>query len=54
YDQSGKEVSQVVYGKHAEGLYVATFDATNIASGTYYCTMSAAGLHFSKQVVVVK
>lgn len=50
YDEIGREVSALAYGKHQDGVYTLTFDATSLASGTYYCTLSAAGNYFSKQI----
>ncbi|MBN1446283.1 MAG: T9SS type A sorting domain-containing protein [Bacteroidetes bacterium] len=41
YNQLGMEVAVLADGMHVAGTHVVNFDATNLASGTYLCRMTA-------------
>jgi hypothetical protein len=41
YDASGSEVARLVDGAQNPGYYIIPFDASSLASGTYYCVLTA-------------
>jgi photosystem II stability/assembly factor-like uncharacterized protein len=41
YDASGSEVARIVDGMRNPGYYIVPFDASALASGTYYCVLTA-------------
>lgn len=57
YDNSGKEVANLVNNTLTAGYYTSTFDASNFASGVYYYRLSVNGAsNFSetKRMMLVK
>ncbi|MCC6396254.1 MAG: T9SS type A sorting domain-containing protein, partial [Bacteroidetes bacterium] len=50
YDVTGREVASLVRGEYAAGTFSTTFDASRLASGVYFCRMTASGessgMHF--------
>lgn len=54
YDIKGREVKTLLNKSLAEGLHKVTFDATGMASGVYYYTLSHNNHLQTKQMVLVK
>ncbi len=54
YDINGREVRQLLAAKQEQGAYRIHFDATGLASGTYYYTMKTESFTESKQMIFVK
>ncbi|MDH4069938.1 MAG: T9SS type A sorting domain-containing protein [Ignavibacteria bacterium] len=54
YDMIGQEVATLVDGHQSAGNYVANFDATSLANGTYFYTLKADGFSETKKMVLVK
>jgi len=53
-DILGKEISQLVNNDLIAGNYTAVFDATNIAGGVYFYTLSAGQFQETKKLTVIK
>ena len=51
YDVTGKQILELVNGEQTAGVYEATFDAKNLASGVYFYRMDAG--KFSKVMKMV-
>jgi hypothetical protein len=51
YDVTGKQITELVNGEQAAGVYEATFDASHLASGVYFYKMEAG--KFSKVMKMV-
>lgn len=54
YDILGKEVAILVEGNLASGGYTATFDASDLSSGTYVYMLSVNGNRITKKMVLLK
>jgi hypothetical protein len=54
YDLLGKEVATLVNEQMPSGSYVADFDASNLASGTYIYTLTINGVSLSKKMMLLK
>jgi hypothetical protein len=54
YDLLGKEVATLVDENLQNGGYVVTFDASDLASGTYIYTLSVNGSRISKKMLLLK
>lgn len=54
YDITGRVVADLVSGNLQAGGYVAKFDATNLASGTYFYTLTHNGVSLSKKMLLTK
>jgi len=54
YDMLGKEVSVLVNEFMKAGTYDITFNATNLASGTYFYRMTSGNFNDIKKMVVLK
>jgi hypothetical protein len=54
FDQSGKEVFNLVNGFKNAGSYSVKFDATSFSSGVYYYTLETGGNIFTKKMILVK
>ncbi|MBS1492180.1 MAG: T9SS type A sorting domain-containing protein [Bacteroidetes bacterium] len=54
FDQSGKEVYNLVNGFKNAGSYSVKFDAASFASGVYYYTLETGGNIFTKKMILVK
>jgi hypothetical protein len=44
FDQLGREVAILANGRYPAGRYAFTFDGTNLATGVYFCRLTA-GVH---------
>jgi hypothetical protein len=51
YDVTGKQITELVNGEQAAGVYETTFDASQLASGVYFYKMEAG--KFSKVMKMV-
>jgi hypothetical protein len=54
YDVLGKEVKTLVNEERNAGSYEATFDATGLASGTYFYRLKAGGFTQSKKLLLLR
>jgi len=54
YDFLGREVTILVNEMKSTGSYELSFDASNLPSGTYFCTMSADGYSNTTKMVLLK
>jgi len=54
YDVLGQEVALLYSGFQEAGNYVADFDGTNFANGTYYYTLTAGDFTETKKMLLVK
>ncbi len=54
YDVLGRQVATLQDGPMAAGSYTATFDASQLASGTYIYVLESAGNRVSKSMVLLK
>jgi DNA-binding beta-propeller fold protein YncE len=54
YDILGKEVAQLVNENLTSGAYTVTFNASNLASGTYIYRLDADGVQISKKMILMK
>jgi len=54
YDLLGQEIATLVNDEKAAGSYRATFDASNLPSGTYFYALNAAGFSSVKKMVILK
>lgn len=54
YDMLGREVATLQEGPMAPGNYTATFDASQLSSGTYIYVLEGAGQRVSKSMVLLK
>jgi hypothetical protein len=54
YDFLGREVTTLVSEIKSTGSYELSFDATNLPSGTYFCTMTANGFSNTTKMVLLK
>lgn len=50
YDAVGSEVARLAEGPYQPGSYSAVFDASTLATGTYYCMLTAG--RFSKTLIL--
>jgi hypothetical protein len=54
FDLQGREVATLVSEKLSAGSYARTFDATGMASGVYYYTMTLDGVSRTRKMILVK
>jgi beta-glucuronidase len=54
YDLLGREVAPLMSGEYSAGRYVTTWDARGMASGAYYCRLSANGHVFTRAMMLVR
>ena len=54
YDVMGKEVARLVDGYQGSGRYEVSFDASNLAAGTYLYVMRAGDFQTTKRMVLLK
>jgi hypothetical protein len=54
YDLLGREVMTLVNEQKAAGTYRATFDASNMPSGTYFYALKAGSFNSVKKMTLVK
>jgi len=54
YNGLGQEVSTVVSGVKPAGLYKINFDASNLSTGLYLCTMKTASTVITQKMIVCK
>jgi chitinase len=45
YDISGQKISTLVTGIQRAGKHMVVWDANNMATGTYFCTLTVDGIH---------
>ncbi|HSW56371.1 MAG TPA: T9SS type A sorting domain-containing protein, partial [Ignavibacteriaceae bacterium] len=54
YDVMGREVVELVNGKQSSGSYNVEFDASSLASGTYFYKLTAGEFVSVKKMVLLK
>ncbi len=54
YNLSGTRVASLVDGLTAAGAHQVSFDASNLASGVYFYTLQAAGVHETRKMILQK
>ena len=54
YDILGREIAVLADGRYAAGRYSFTFDARNLASGTYFYRLEAGGFVATKKLLLLK
>jgi Secretion system C-terminal sorting domain len=54
YDITGREVQTLFSGSRSKGKYDLTFDASNIASGTYFLKLNEGDSFHSKKITLIK
>ena len=54
YDLTGKEVAELVNERVQPGKYEVTFDASALASGTYFVRINAGSYTESKKITLLK
>ena len=54
YDMLGREVATLVNKEQSAGRYVATFDASGLASGIYFYRISAGKFVQTKKLILMK
>jgi len=54
YNELGQEVRELHRGVQARGRYISLFDASGLASGVYFCRMTAGGFVDTKKMLFVK
>jgi hypothetical protein len=54
YNVSGAKVATLVASEHEAGQYKVQWDATDMASGVYFCTMKAGDFEATKKMVFLK
>lgn len=54
YDILGNEIAELVTRKQDFGTYAVDFDASALASGIYFCTLTAGEFTETKKIVLVK
>jgi hypothetical protein len=54
YDISGRLVADLVDGWRDSGAHEVTFDASNLASGTYLAKLDAGAFSTTQKIVLVK
>lgn len=54
YDILGREVATLVDEYQSVGLHSATFDGTHLASGVYFCRLTAPGINRVKKMLLTK
>jgi hypothetical protein len=53
-NQAGEVVESVMNQRMGEGSYTVTIDASNLASGTYYYSLTSGNVRLTRQMVLVK
>jgi hypothetical protein len=54
YDVMGREVAELVNGRQVSGAYSVEFDASSLASGTYFYKLTAGEFTSVKKMVLLK
>jgi hypothetical protein len=54
YDLLGREAAMLVNERKASGTYTVTFDASGLASGVYFCRLSAGDFVETKALLLMK
>jgi hypothetical protein len=54
FDRLGREVSTLVNQNRPAGFYMATFDASKLASGVYFYTIKAGSFNQSRKMLLLK
>jgi photosystem II stability/assembly factor-like uncharacterized protein len=50
----GQEVGQLLSGFYEKGKYTVNYDASNLSSGTYVCTLYLTSKHISNKLILIK
>ncbi|PLX29033.1 MAG: hypothetical protein C0600_09075, partial [Ignavibacteria bacterium] len=53
-DAAGRIVSTLAQGRHDAGTHTATFDAGNLAAGTYLAVLRSGARTVSRKMVIVR
>jgi hypothetical protein len=54
YNALGSEVATIFEGEQASGSYIASFDASQLASGVYFYRLQAGSVQLTKKLVLMK
>jgi hypothetical protein len=54
YDLLGREVARLFDGPRSAGFYQATFNASHLSSGIYFCRLAAAGFSAQRAMIFLK
>jgi hypothetical protein len=54
FDLQGRDVATLVSDRLSAGSHATTFDATGMASGVYYYTMTLDGVSRTRKMILVK
>jgi hypothetical protein len=54
YDGAGREVAVLVNGEREGGRYTVTWDASDMASGTYFCRLTMEGFTQTRKMLLVR
>jgi len=54
YDMLGKEIIRLIDGFKNSGNYKITWQANNVSSGVYYCTMRCGDFLETKKIILLK
>ena len=54
YDVLGREVAVLADGRYPAGTYSFTFDGSKLASGVYFCRMTAGAFTLVRQMILMK
>jgi hypothetical protein len=54
YDGAGREVAVLVNGERAAGSYTVTWNASDMASGTYFCRLTMEGFTQTRKMLLIR
>ncbi|PIW69236.1 MAG: peptidase S8, partial [Ignavibacteriales bacterium CG12_big_fil_rev_8_21_14_0_65_30_8] len=54
YDYLGREVAVLINKDQPSGIYLVTFDASNLSSGVYLYTIDAKDFHKVKKMILLR
>lgn len=54
YDILGREVMTLVDGYQGAGIHTASFDGSNLSTGTYFCRLTAPNVNQVKKMILIK
>ncbi|HMT11141.1 MAG TPA: T9SS type A sorting domain-containing protein [Ignavibacteria bacterium] len=54
YNSAGLQISQLINAELSAGPYNIEWNASEFASGNYFCRMTAGGFTFTKKIVLLK
>jgi hypothetical protein len=54
YDMLGEQIAVLANGRYPAGEYAVTFDGTGLASGVYFCRLTAGDFAQTRKMIVMK